>query len=170
MTKLIIFFAGSSNMTETCYHLQILDPSKASVYDTVVFEGPPMTEQTLWPRHCVQDTWGAELHKDLKVTLVVLPLQSPLLCLINTDCSVSWRKLPFSVPISSFYPLMITTECLHVQISIQFGRSGRNRQGIKSVLTLCRQSQWVLIRGLLAQTNNIAFLSSAKALNFFARV
>ena len=46
---------------------QIQDPSKAAVYDTVVFEGPPMTEQTLWPRHCVQETWGAELHKDLKV-------------------------------------------------------------------------------------------------------
>jgi exosome complex component RRP4 len=35
--------------------------------DTVVFEGPPMTEQKLWPRHCVQQSWGAELHKDLKV-------------------------------------------------------------------------------------------------------
>ena len=47
--------------------LQIQDPSKANVMDTVVFEGPPMTEQTLWPRHCVQESWGAELHKDLKV-------------------------------------------------------------------------------------------------------
>ena len=37
------------------------------MYDTVVFEGPPKTEQTLWPRHCVQESWGAELHKDLKV-------------------------------------------------------------------------------------------------------
>ena len=46
-----------------------MDPTKAAVYDTVVFEGPPMTEQTLWPRHCVQDTWGAELHKELKVKL-----------------------------------------------------------------------------------------------------
>lgn len=24
-------------------------------------------KQRLWPRHCVQDTWGAELHKDLKI-------------------------------------------------------------------------------------------------------
>ena len=39
------------------------------MYDTVVFTGPPMTEQTLWPRHCVQNSWGAELHKDLKVSL-----------------------------------------------------------------------------------------------------
>lgn len=40
---------------------------KAQLYDTVVFEGPPMMKQRLWPRHCVQDSWGAELHKDLKV-------------------------------------------------------------------------------------------------------
>lgn len=41
---------------------------KAQAYDTVVFAGPPPMKQRLWPRHCVQDTWGAELHKDLKVT------------------------------------------------------------------------------------------------------
>ena len=29
--------------------------------------GPPRTEQILWPRHCVQRTWGAELHPKLKV-------------------------------------------------------------------------------------------------------
>ena len=33
----------------------------------MVFTGPPKTEQVLWPRHCVQESWGAELHKDLKV-------------------------------------------------------------------------------------------------------
>lgn len=49
------------------------DPSKANMYDTVVFEGDGKNlpylkmEQTLWPRHCVQESWGAELHKDLKV-------------------------------------------------------------------------------------------------------
>ena len=43
------------------------------MYDTVVFEGPPKTEQTLWPRHCVQESWGAELHKDLKVRPSLLP-------------------------------------------------------------------------------------------------
>jgi nicotinamidase-related amidase len=46
---------------------QIREASAACAYDTVVFAGPPLTEQTLWPRHCVQQTWGAELHKDLKV-------------------------------------------------------------------------------------------------------
>lgn len=40
---------------------------KAQAYDTVMFAGPPPMKQRLWPRHCVQDTWGAELHKDLKV-------------------------------------------------------------------------------------------------------
>ncbi|KAJ2954954.1 hypothetical protein O0L34_g3285 [Tuta absoluta] len=40
---------------------------KAQTYDTVVFAGPPPMKQRLWPRHCIQDTWGAELHKDLKI-------------------------------------------------------------------------------------------------------
>lgn len=40
---------------------------KAKVYDTVIFEGEPPMVQRLWPRHCVQNTWGSELHKDLKV-------------------------------------------------------------------------------------------------------
>lgn len=57
-----------------------MDPSKADVYDTVVFEGPPMTEQTLWPRHCVQESWGAELHKELKVRAK---------CIYNYVCRMS---------------------------------------------------------------------------------
>jgi len=40
---------------------------KAVSTDTVIFEGPPMMEQKLWPKHCVQQTWGAELHPDLKL-------------------------------------------------------------------------------------------------------
>uniref|UniRef100_A0A6M2DGA1 nicotinamidase n=1 Tax=Xenopsylla cheopis TaxID=163159 RepID=A0A6M2DGA1_XENCH len=40
---------------------------QARVYDTVVFAGPPPMKQRLWPRHCVQDSWGSELHEDLKV-------------------------------------------------------------------------------------------------------
>ncbi|KAG0715057.1 Nicotinamidase [Chionoecetes opilio] len=40
------------------------------VYDTAIFDvnndDTPM-EQKLWPRHCVQNSWGAELHEDLKV-------------------------------------------------------------------------------------------------------
>ncbi|XP_015596771.1 uncharacterized protein LOC107268477 [Cephus cinctus] len=54
-------------------HLREVDASSgvpkesARVYDTVTFRGPPLIKQRLWPRHCVQDSWGAELHKDLKV-------------------------------------------------------------------------------------------------------
>ena len=47
--------------------LQIQDAAKAKTSDVVVFAGPPVTEQVLWPRHCVQESWGAEFHKDLKV-------------------------------------------------------------------------------------------------------
>lgn len=42
---------------------------EAVTYDTVVFEGPPLNEQKLWPKHCVQNSWGAELHPAMKVLL-----------------------------------------------------------------------------------------------------
>ncbi|XP_012266788.2 nicotinamidase [Athalia rosae] len=54
-------------------HMRDVDQSsgvskeEAKVYDTVTFAGPPPLKQRLWPRHCVQDTWGAELHKDLLI-------------------------------------------------------------------------------------------------------
>ncbi|KAI4458219.1 pyrazinamidase/nicotinamidase [Holotrichia oblita] len=38
----------------------------AQLYDEVIFTGPPMKKQQLWPRHCVQNTSGAELHPDLR--------------------------------------------------------------------------------------------------------
>lgn len=44
-----------------------IDAESAQVFDTVVFDGSPPITQRLWPKHCVQDSWGAELHKDLKV-------------------------------------------------------------------------------------------------------
>lgn len=44
-----------------------IDSDTAQVYDTVIYAGPPPMKQRMWPRHCVQDSWGAELHKDLKV-------------------------------------------------------------------------------------------------------
>lgn len=46
----------------------ITNAEKVELYDTVVFEGEPPITQRLWPRHCVQNTWGSELHKDLKVS------------------------------------------------------------------------------------------------------
>lgn len=36
-------------------------------FDTVIFDGDPPMTQRLWPRHCVQNSWGSELYKDLKV-------------------------------------------------------------------------------------------------------
>ncbi|XP_023343129.1 uncharacterized protein LOC111712678 [Eurytemora carolleeae] len=45
----------------------IQDGGKCNLYDLVIFEGPPKTSQILWPAHCIQESWGAELHKDLKV-------------------------------------------------------------------------------------------------------
>ena len=45
----------------------VQDPTKANVFDLVVFKGPPKTEQILWPAHCIQESWGADFHKDLKM-------------------------------------------------------------------------------------------------------
>lgn len=39
----------------------------AHTFDTVIFDGSPPITQKLWPKHCVQNTWGAELHSDLKL-------------------------------------------------------------------------------------------------------
>lgn len=47
-------------------------------------------KQRLWPRHCVQDTWGSEIHKDLKVTYFYITL---ILCTIPVSFS-----FPFSFP------------------------------------------------------------------------
>ncbi|XP_073253425.1 nicotinamidase-like [Porites lutea] len=38
---------------------------KAKVFDVVVYDKIPIIDQVLWPRHCVMNSWGAELHKDL---------------------------------------------------------------------------------------------------------
>jgi len=48
-----------------CIFEQITDPTLVKVYDTVVFEGPPKTEMKLWPAHCIQESWGSEIHEDL---------------------------------------------------------------------------------------------------------
>lgn len=54
-------------------HLREIDPSSpvsaddARVNDTVIFAGSPPITQKLWPRHCVQNTWGSELHAELRM-------------------------------------------------------------------------------------------------------
>lgn len=45
-----------------------LPAEEAKVFDTVIFEGPPEIEQKLWPRHCVQNSWGSQLHSDLDIS------------------------------------------------------------------------------------------------------
>lgn len=47
----------------------IQDPSKARARDTVVFRGKngEPTEQILWPRHCVKNTWGAAIDYRLNI-------------------------------------------------------------------------------------------------------
>ncbi|KAK9309189.1 hypothetical protein QLX08_001134 [Tetragonisca angustula] len=53
-------------------HLRELHPDSkvrkgdAKPFDTVIF-ADPYSEQILWPKHCVMNTWGAELHKDLVI-------------------------------------------------------------------------------------------------------
>ena len=46
----------------------VQDLNNLQVFETVTFEGPPRTDQKLWPRHCVQGSWGARLHPELLVT------------------------------------------------------------------------------------------------------
>lgn len=45
----------------------VKSPDDANVFDTVVFEGPPVMTQKLWPRHCVQNSWGAKIHENIKI-------------------------------------------------------------------------------------------------------
>lgn len=63
----LLFFFTFLTQSHSVSHLFQLNADNAAVYDTVIFAGPPPMKQRLWPRHCVQDTWGSELHKDLKV-------------------------------------------------------------------------------------------------------
>jgi len=54
----------------TLHHTNTIPADKAAVFDSMVFDiggdGAGM-EQRMWPRHCVQHSWGAELHRDLKL-------------------------------------------------------------------------------------------------------
>lgn len=43
-----------------------LETENLKLFDVVEFFGPPVFNQTLWPDHCVQGTWGSELHRNLR--------------------------------------------------------------------------------------------------------
>lgn len=49
------------------HHSSPVSAENAKVCDTVVFSDHAPHTQVLWPKHCVQGTWGAEFHADLKV-------------------------------------------------------------------------------------------------------
>ena len=63
--------------------LKIQDAEKVKTMDVVVFEGPPKTEQVMWPTHCVQESWGAEMHKDLKVILLPILFRNSWILLFH---------------------------------------------------------------------------------------
>ena len=56
----------------------------ATLFSNVVFQGPPKTDQTLWPRHCVQGTEGADFHKDLKMHPLGLIVQKGMNPIIDS--------------------------------------------------------------------------------------
>ncbi|KXJ09935.1 Nicotinamidase [Exaiptasia diaphana] len=48
------------------HHSSPVTAKEAKVFETVVYSHPTVIQQRLWPVHCVEDTWGAALHEDLK--------------------------------------------------------------------------------------------------------
>jgi len=60
-----------SNVDKHPFHEKSpIKAEQAKVFDTVILKGPeklPEMEQTLWPVHCVEGTWGWKLHKGLKL-------------------------------------------------------------------------------------------------------
>lgn len=58
-----------------------IEPGDAAVYDTIIFdvhEDGNAMDQRMWPKHCVQNTWGSELHKDLKVINLAIAIRQIL--------------------------------------------------------------------------------------------
>ncbi|XP_014662024.1 PREDICTED: pyrazinamidase/nicotinamidase-like [Priapulus caudatus] len=41
--------------------------AEVQLFDTVTFDDKYKCQQKMWPRHCVQGSWGAELHRGLTV-------------------------------------------------------------------------------------------------------
>ena len=48
----------------------VQNAENAKVFDVVIYDKTPLIDQVLWPRHCQMDSWGAELHKEVKVLTV----------------------------------------------------------------------------------------------------
>ena len=45
-----------------------------NVFDLVTLTKPFELKQVMWPDHCLQNSWGAELHKDLRASLLFYSL------------------------------------------------------------------------------------------------
>lgn len=41
------------------------------LFDVVPFIKPAELQQVMWPDHCLQNSWGAQLHKELRVGVVI---------------------------------------------------------------------------------------------------
>jgi nicotinamidase-related amidase len=46
---------------------------KLNLFDVVTLTKPVELKQVMWPDHCVQNSWGAELHNDLRVRYCTSP-------------------------------------------------------------------------------------------------
>ena len=63
-----------SYLSNIKHHSTSVHPSvnveKLNLFDLVSFTKPVELKQVMWPDHCVQNSWGAELHKDLRVSFL----------------------------------------------------------------------------------------------------
>ena len=78
-----------------CVFFLLLEvPAKtAEVYDTVTFKiNESKQEQIMWPPHCIQGSWGSELHQRLKVVFVVI--DNKFDNGILTMCMFHWMQMP----------------------------------------------------------------------------
>jgi hypothetical protein len=104
------------------FQLLQLNADNAAVYDTVIFAGPPPMKQRLWPRHCVQDTWGSELHKDLKVIY-----EFDLAWLSFDATQRRWNAAwPSDLSVLRLIPLEITIGIVHDAIPLALIRTKSN--------------------------------------------
>lgn len=65
-----VSFTDNTQLRKISKDSKVQNPAEVNVFDVVTFEAHgkiPKMEQIMWPRHCVQETWGSELHKNLKV-------------------------------------------------------------------------------------------------------
>ena len=44
----------------------VVEGKSAKLFESVLVQGPPELNQTMWPIHCVQGSDGAKFHSDLK--------------------------------------------------------------------------------------------------------